>query len=256
VGKRAATRVRVGCSGWNYRSWKGTFYPAGLDPGEWLPFYAAVFDTVELNGTFYRLPERSTFIRWRGQVPPGFCAAMKASRYLTHLKRLLDPAEPIARLFDRARGLGPVLGPILYQLPPQMKLDFGRLEAFLAILPKTLRGIGALDHVFEFRDPSWYVAEVIDLIAAHGASICLHDKLGSEYDGDAAGPLTYVRFHGTSGQYHGSYDRRQLRPWARRLVADSRRGQRVFAYFNNDPEAVATFNARELRTMIEEERGE
>lgn len=244
------TQVRVGCSGWNYRSWKGTFYPAELDPGEWLPYYATVFDTVELNGTFYRLPERSTFAKWRSQVPPGFRAAMKASRYLTHLKRLIDPAEPVSRLFDRARGLGPVLGPVLYQLPPQMKRDVGRLASFLALLPGTLRGIGALDHVVEFRDPSWYVDEVFELIAARGVSVCLHDKLGSEYDGDPVGPLTYVRFHGTSGQYHGSYEPVHLRPWAQRLAGDARRGRRVFAYFNNDPEATATRNAVALRELI------
>lgn len=242
--------IRIGCSGWNYRSWRGTFYPADLNPAEWLPFYASVFDTVELNGTFYRLPERSTFSKWRTQVPPGFVAAMKASRYLTHLKRLTDPEEPVARLFDRARGLGPVLGPVLYQLPPQMKLDLARLESFLRLLPRKVRGAGALDHVFEFRDPSWYVPGVVELVAAHGASICLHDKLGSGYDADPAGPLTYVRFHGTSGHYHGSYDQRRLEAWAQRLVGETRRGQRVFAYFNNDPDAVATFNARTLREMV------
>ena len=244
--------LRIGCSGWNYKSWRGQFYPAGLPPARWLPFYATVFDTVEANGTFYKLPERETFAGWAAATPPGFVMAVKASRYLTHLKRLLEPEEPLKRLLSHARGLGSQLGPILYQLPPQLRRDHARLERFVGRLPRRLAGGRAprLRHVIEFRDPSWYVPETFALLAAHDVSLCLHDKLGSALTEPLIGPALYVRFHGTSGHYHGSYGRTALDGWARRLVAAWRDGRDVYAYFNNDPDATATRNARSLKRRV------
>jgi len=221
-----------------------------MPPSKWLPYYATRFDTVEANGTFYRLPETTTFAAWRAQTPAAFEMAIKASRFLTHMKRLRDPKEPLDRLFSRVRALGPRLGPILYQLPPQMPIDVQRLEDFLAAIAR-VRWPRRPFHVFEFRHPSWYVADVFQLLERYSASLCLHDKRGSAIDAPFVGPIVYVRFHGTSGHYHGSYGGRQLDVWARRLAVHCRAGRRVYAYFNNDPDAVATDNARALRERLQ-----
>jgi uncharacterized protein YecE (DUF72 family) len=247
---RRVVRPRIGCSGWNYKSWRGRFYPGDLPPDRWLAFYARRFDTVEVNNTFYRLPERETFAAWRAQVPAAFLVAVKASRFLTHMKRLRDADEPIERLFVRAAALERKLGPVLYQLPGNFTRDPSRLDSFLAALPRTRRGL-RLRHVLEFRHPSWYVSETFDLLERRGVALCLHDKQGSEIDRPFVGPFVYVRFHGTSGHYHGSYPESQLAAWARRLAERAQQGQRVFAYFNNDPDAVATENALSLRAAIE-----
>jgi uncharacterized protein YecE (DUF72 family) len=249
---RQAKRIspRVGCSGWNYKSWRGTFYPDGLDQKRWLEFYTTRFDTVEVNNTFYRLPERSTFVAWRSQIPARFVMAIKASRFLTHMKRLRDPAEPIERLFSRVEPLGNRLGPVLYQLPANFTIDLNRLDAFLEALPRTLNRL-RVSHVMEFRHPSWYVAETFQLLNARRIALCLHDKLDSTITEPFVGPLVYVRFHGTSGRYHGSYSSAQLDKWAHRLAEQSQEGRPVFAYFNNDPEGVATVNATTLRVSME-----
>jgi uncharacterized protein YecE (DUF72 family) len=241
---------RVGCSGWNYKSWRGRFYPQDLPSSRWLAYYVEHFDTVEVNNTFYRLPERSVFSGWRTQVPTRFLMAVKASRFLTHMKRLRDPEEPLERLLSRATGLGTRLGPLLYQLPGHFTRDLDRLDAFLRALPRAW-GARRLSHVMEFRDPSWYVSETFQLLSRHRVALCLHDKDGSTIDKPFIGPFVYVRFHGTSGNYHGSYSKRQLESWAGRLVEQARDSRRVFAYFNNDPEAVAVSNALTLRSSIE-----
>jgi uncharacterized protein YecE (DUF72 family) len=243
AGRSASTATaRVGCSGWNYKSWRGRFYAPTLPASKWLAYYATVFDTVEVNNTFYRLPEASTFAAWARQTPSAFLMAVKASRFLTHM--------PIARLFSRASALGRHLGPVLYQLPGNFPIDLPRLEQFLIALPARVKGV-RVQHVFEFRHPSWYVGEVFDLLTRHRATLCLHDKTGSTIADPFVGPSVYVRFHGTSGHYHGSYSTPALDRWAHRLVEQLQEGRPVYAYFNNDPEAVATANARTLRERIE-----
>jgi uncharacterized protein YecE (DUF72 family) len=258
MGRRAA-RLRIGCSGWNYPSWRGRFYPQAMPASDWLRFYVSVFDTVETNATFYRLPEAETFASWRGQTPPGFVMAIKASRYLTHLKRLIDPEAPIARLFERAQALGPRLGPVLYQLPGRFRPDVGRLDRFLAALPRALPladgGEQPLQHAIEFRDPSWYTDDVFARLDARGVALCLHDMGGSAIDRLGVGPFTYVRFHGAAGKYHGSYGDAALRSWAARLAAECQAGRDVYAYFNNDPDAIATRDARRLRDRAFAEAG-
>ena len=246
-------RLCVGCSGWNYKSWHGRFYPLDLPPSEWLAFYLRHFDTVETNATFYRLPARETFAKWQEQTPDGFVMAIKASRYLTHLKRLRDPEEPVARLFDHAAGLGSRLGPVLYQLPASLAFDLARLEGVLAALPDRIPiaggGTWPVQHVFEFRHPSWYVEATFRVLTERGATVCLHDMAGSAIDGPAVGPFSYVRFHGAAGKYVGSYRDDVLARWARRLAAEWRQGRDVYAYFNNDPDAVSTRDATRLRDM-------
>ncbi len=241
--------VRVGCSGWNYKSWRGRFYPAEVPASCWLEYYAARFDTVEINNTFYRLPERDTFEAWRRRVPPSFLAAIKASRFLTHMRRLRDPDEPLARMFSRASALGPVLGPVLYQLPASLTVDRERLGAFLAALPPACDG-RPLRHVLEFRDPSWYRDDIFELLDAHQVALCVHDKQGSALEGPFVGPFVYVRFHGPTGTYSGSYSQSRLKRWAERLADQVRKGRGVFAYFNNDPDAAAVGNAATLRAEI------
>jgi uncharacterized protein YecE (DUF72 family) len=237
--------VRIGCSGWVYASWRGAFYPADLPASEWLPFYASRFDTVEVNGTFYRLPEADTFLAWRRALPVRFLAAIKASRFLTHLKRLKDPEGPVERLFSRACGLGSRLGPVLYQLPANFVRTpehEARLQDLLTVLPR-----GRRRHVIEFRDRSWYDAEVFALIDRAGAAVCWHDMPGSELD-ESPGRLAYIRFHGTTRKYGGDYSREVLASWSRRIrrAAASRP---VYAYFNNDIDGAAVRNAETLRAL-------
>jgi uncharacterized protein YecE (DUF72 family) len=249
MSKRDLGRVRVGCSGWNYKSWRGAFYPRDLAASRWLEYYAARFDTVEVNNTFYRLPERATFDSWRKRVPPGFLVTVKASRFLTHMKRLRDPEEPLTRLFSRASALGASLGPVLYQLPASLTADLARLEAFVGALPRDWDG-RRIRHVVEFRDPSWYTADTFAVLDTHGIALCLHDKSGSAIAEPIVGPFVYVRFHGPTGVYAGSYSGGHLDSWAERLAAQARSGRDVFAYFNNDPDAAAVGNAIMLRSAI------
>jgi uncharacterized protein YecE (DUF72 family) len=241
--KDAVAPARIGCSGWLYKDWAGTFYPPRLPQRNWLAYYATRFDTVELNGTFYRLPETARFSAWRKSVPRTFLFAMKASRFLTHMKRLTEPAEPLARLFGRARPLGGTLGPILYQLPTAWKVNTDRLEAFLQSLP------GRRRHAIEFRDSSWYTSEVFDLLARFNVALCLHDMEGSATGRLRIGSFVYVRFHGVP-KYAGRYAKPVLEDWADWLSAEMARGRPVFAYFNNTIKAQAARDAVRLRSAL------
>ncbi|WP_235181765.1 MULTISPECIES: DUF72 domain-containing protein [Sphingobium] len=210
----------------------------------WFAFYAEQFDTVEINNSFYRLPSPETVDKWREQAPSGFCYAAKANRYLTQMKKLRDCEEPLERMMASFAHFGDSLGPVLYQLPPHFTLDLPRLEDFLRIAPR---------HpvpVFEFRHPSWYVDEVYALLERHGAAFCVHDMPGSASPRLAVGTTAYVRFHGTTGKYRGSYSRERLEDWAEWMKARSREGQTVWAYFNNDYDAQAITDARILREAI------
>jgi len=248
--------LRIGCSGWNYKHWRGNFYAPELRLREWFTHYASVFDTVEINNTFYRLPESETFAGWRKRAPEDFLYAIKASRFITHLKRLRDPEEPVARLFERACALEHHLGPVLYQLPESFHCDLTRLDDFLALLPRTLGEINGtppdhvIRHVFEFRHRSWYVEETQAVLRAHGVVMCLHDKAGSAIFEPLDTPYLYVRFHGPGGRYFGRYELRRMEYWAETLAEQWRAGRDVFAYFNNDPEGMAVINAQELRRLI------
>jgi uncharacterized protein YecE (DUF72 family) len=249
--------LRVGCSGWNYKHWRGPVYPAQMPARSWFDHYASLFDTVEINNTFYKLPEPATFASWRERAPLGFLYAIKASRFLTHLKRLRDPEEPVARLFEHARELGDRFGPILYQLPGNFHRDLERLDAFLELLPQTLGEIDGtpkrlrLHHVIEFRHPSWYVDETYQVLRDRSVALCLHDKAGSAIVEPVVGPITYVRFHGPGGRYFGRYEIARMQTWAARLYEHMQDGRDVYAYFNNDPEGMAVVNAHELRALLE-----
>lgn len=237
--------ARVGCSGWQYKHWRGDFYPAELPASRWFERYASQFDTVEINNTFYRLPEASTFASWAARAPSRFLFAVKASRFLTHMKKLKDPDEPLDRLFTRMKPLGRHLGPVLYQLPPGWKLDSGRLEQFLQRLPRRMR------HAIEFREPSWYSDATLELLSQHGVALCLHDMRGSATPRERVGPFVYVRFHGASGTYSGSYPDGRLNGWAEWLHGQRASGADVYAYFNNDVGGHAPRNALTLRRFLE-----
>jgi uncharacterized protein YecE (DUF72 family) len=240
----APAPIRVGCSGWIYRHWRGAFYPQDLAVKRWFAFYADQFDTVEVNNSFYRLPKAETFDAWRKAAPPGFCYAVKANRYLTQARKLKECAEPLGRMMAPFRHLGETLGPILYQLPPRFRINLGRLESFLALAPRDVV------NVFEFRDPSWYVPETLALLNRHGAGFCAHDMPDLVTPRWACGRAAYVRFHGGLGKYWGRYPDEALLGWADWMAAQAREGRPVWAYFNNDTEAQAPQDALTLKAML------
>ena len=237
-------RIRIGCSGWNYRHWRGLFYPEQLAVKNWFAFYAKRFDTVEINNSFYRLPPPETFAKWRDQAPPGFCYAVKANRFLTQAKKLLDCEEPLARMMAATRALGDRLGPILYQLPPTLRFNPERLETFLKLVPKDVV------NVFEFRDASWNVPETLELLDHYGASFCVHDMRGSASPRWVSGRAAYVRFHGTEHKYWGRYPDAAIRDWADWMQGQVSDGRTVWAYFNNDIYGHAIEDAAALKAMV------
>jgi uncharacterized protein YecE (DUF72 family) len=235
--------IHIGCSGWQYAHWRGDFYPAELPQTRWLEYYAERFDTVEINNTFYRLPEAPTFAAWGRRAPRGFVYAVKASRFLTHMKKLKDPKEPLDRFFTRAKRLEHAFGPVLYQLPPNMKVNMERLETFLEALPRTRR------HTIEFREPSWYTDEVFDCLTQHQVALCAHDMNASATGKLQVGPFVYVRFHGPQ-KYMGRYPDDVLDGWAAWLADRAREGRPVYAYFNNDVGGHAPRDAVRLRDAL------
>jgi uncharacterized protein YecE (DUF72 family) len=237
-------RVLIGTSGWEYPHWRGVFYPRDLPLERWLEHYADRFATVELNNSFYRLPEAATFAAWARRVPAGFVMAVKASRYLTHLKRLREPAEPLDRLWTRARRLGTHLGPMLYQLPPRWRRNEERLAAFLEAVPRRR------PQAVEIRDPDWYAPSVEALLERHRVALVLHDMPGSARQRDPIGPIVYVRFHGSGQRYGGAYPAQRLTAWADRLVEWTASGADAFAYFNNDAGGHAVRDAVRLHEYL------
>jgi uncharacterized protein YecE (DUF72 family) len=230
-------RVFVGTSGWVYPHWRRRFYPEGVPARLWLPYYAGVFSTVELNNTFYMLPRDEAVDRWRDETPEGFVFACKGSRFLTHMKRLTDTDQGIDRYYQRIDRLGRKRGPVLWQLPPQMsRPDPGRLDAFLAAQPK------GVPQVFEFRHPGWYVPEVLAVLDRHGCALCEHD-LVEEPVPRPTGSFRYLRFHGRTGKYRGRYGAARLARVARELRAF---GGDACVYINNDSLGHAVWDALEL----------
>ena len=236
--------VRIGTSGWEYAHWRGDFYPKELAKGRWFEHYARHFDTVELNTSFYRLPRPEAFDGWRRRSPEGFAFAVKASRYLTHVRRLNEPKEPLERFWSRARRLADRFGPVLYQLPPRWTPNEERLATFLAAVPR--------DHpqAVEFRDRRWYRPEVNSMLGEAGVALCLHDMPGSAPPTERVGPLVYLRFHGSGARYGGRYSDESLSTWAERIGAWAADGFPVWAYFNNDIGGHAVRDATRLRELV------
>jgi uncharacterized protein YecE (DUF72 family) len=236
--------VLVGTSGWQYADWRNVLYPAGVPQRLWLECYASQYDTVENNGAFYRLPSPQTFADWRARTPDGFVMAVKASRYLTHIRRLRDPAEPVQRLLGALAGLGDRLGPVLLQLPPNLKADLDSLDACLAEFARPSPVGRQVRVAVEFRHQSWWTDETRDLLTRRGAALCWADRLGH--------PVTplwrtadwgYLRFHEGAAQPWPRYGRRALHSWADRAADAWPDGQDVYAYFNNDQRGAAVQDA-------------
>lgn len=234
----------VGTSGWHYDHWRERFYPPGLAKPRWLGHYAGFFSTVEVNASFYRLPSENAFRGWYAQSPPGFIFALKASRLITHYRRLAGVEEALATFYERARLLGEKLGPILYQLPPDFARDDERLGQFLAGLP------GGLKHVVEFRHPSWFTRAVFDLLARHNSGFCVVSMVGMDSPLVATAPTVYVRFHGAGGLYWGSYGEQEMARWAEAIRNLGAGRSEVYAFFNNDAEAQAVDDARALQGLL------
>ncbi|MGE5335192.1 MAG: DUF72 domain-containing protein [Nitrososphaerota archaeon] len=237
--------VYVGTSGWHYPHWRGVFYPADLPVRDWLSFYAQRYETVEINSSFYRLPAVETLATWVNDTPPAFCFAAKASRYLTHMKKLKDAEPALATFLTRIEVLGAKLGPILFQLPPHWHCDLERLEAFLAILPRQYR------YAFELRDPSWQTPSVLALFARYRAATCIFDLAGVQSPLNLTTDFVYVRLHGPGDPYQGCYSQDVLLAWAERLRGwRSQLSAGIYVYFDNDQAGYAARNASELRALI------
>jgi uncharacterized protein YecE (DUF72 family) len=237
--------VRVGCSGWNYKHWRERVYPRGLPPRRWLDHYARLFDTVEVNATFYRLPTRSAVANWVAESPPGFLFAVKASRYLTHVKRLTDLGAGVERFYERIDPLvsSPKLGPVLWQLPASFRRDDERLASTLTALPPGR-------HCFEFRHESWFVGEVYDLLRAHGAALVIGDNPSRPFQTyELTTDWTFVRLHYGRRGRNGNYSDRELEEWAERIEGWRERAD-VYVYFNNDWEGYAVKNGISLKRKL------
>jgi uncharacterized protein YecE (DUF72 family) len=244
VSDAAGDDIRVGCSGWVYKHWRGLFYPEGLPQKRWFARYAEEFDTVEINASFYRVPLAATFDGWREKAPPGFRYAVKANRFVTHLKKLVGCDEEIDAFIALARRLEQTLGPILYQLPPSLHKDLPRLERFLARLPTDI------EQVVEFRHKSWYDEKVLGLLDRYGVGFVVHDLKGLVSPRWASGRTAYVRFHGSVGKYWGRYSDEALLSWTDWLIEQTKLGRSCWCYFNNDIHGHAIEDAGTLKSMV------
>ena len=236
--------VLIGTSGWHYRHWRGGFYPTSLPARSWLAHYADRFATVELNNAFYRLPETSAFQAWNRTLPDDFVVAVKASRYLTHVRRLREPEEPVERLMGHASGLGSKLGPVLLQLPPNLPMDLPALRRTLQAFPRGARV------AVEVRHDSWAVPDTRALLEERGAALCLTDSAGRHSPLWQTTDWAYVRFH--SGQSHPSscYGRAALDTWAGRVAELWPPAADVFVYFNNDSHGCAPRDAHQFALAV------
>jgi len=236
--------IHIGTSGWHYDHWKGPFYPREMDSEGMLGYYSAIFRTVEVNNTFYQLPEKKTLLQWRDAVPAGFIFAVKASRYITHMKKLRDPEDPVSTFMQRIETLGVKLGPILFQLPPRWKLNPERLKSFLQGLPEESR------YVFEFRDPSWFDEVAYGLLSERNIALCIYELAGFSSPKRITADFAYLRLHGPGEAYEGKYDRKALAEWARTFFTWSGKDMEIFCYFDNDERGYAAANATQLSGML------
>jgi uncharacterized protein YecE (DUF72 family) len=237
-------QIWIGTSGYVYKHWRGVFYPQDLPESRWLSHYTRYFPTVELNNTHYILPSEKTFESWRDNSPEGFLYAVKASRFLTHMKKLKDPEEPLGRLFERAVLLGPKLGPVLYQLPPRWHFNAERLRGFLEALPH------GYQHAIEVREPSWLNPDFFSMLERYGVAFCIASLPQYESPLQATAPFVYIRFHGSGEMYYYNYTPDELRHWRDVILRFTEEGRSVYAYFNNDPNAWAITNALDLSRLL------
>jgi len=242
--KKKRKALHIGTSGWQYKHWKGTFYPPDLPERDFLDFYVKHFQTVEVNNTFYQLPEEKTFTQWCATVPEGFIFSVKASRYITHMKKLKEPKKSLHVFLKRVSLLKDKLGPILFQLPPHWHCNLERLHAFLNVLPSKYR------YAFEFRDESWFNADVYGLLEEYGTSFCIFDLNRHLSPKRITADFVYIRLHGPGKPYRGQYGTRVLAGWAGALSTWSRQGREIYCYFDNDEAGYAAKDALRLKAMM------
>jgi uncharacterized protein YecE (DUF72 family) len=239
------SELRIGTSGWHYQSWWGPFFPKALKKKDALSYYAGRFSATELNAPFYRTPSEEAVKGWAEQTPDEFLFAWKASKFITHWKRLSEKSANSIELLDsRVKLLGHKLGPILFQLPPQFEANRERLAAFLKMVPRRWRC------VFEFRHRSWYDDAILDVLSAHDAALCISDHHDAPAPWVVTAPHVYLRPHGPGGRYRGSYDEKTLRDWTRRIRAWQREGRDVFCFFDNDQKSAAPKDAQRLIDLL------
>jgi uncharacterized protein YecE (DUF72 family) len=236
-------RIHIGTSGWSYKHWRSTFYPSELKIKDEFDYYMHHFDTVEINNTFYRLPAKEVFTSWKNKTPKDFLFVVKASRYITHMKKLHDPKESTAKFIEHASVLGEKLGAILFQLPPFMKANLVLLEAFLESLPQGLRCI------IEFRNATWYHKAIYRLLEKFNCAFCIYELDGHISPIISTADFVYIRLHGPGNKYQGSYSDETLRQWADRCKQWAR-SKEVFVYFDNDEQGYAAFNAARLKVLL------
>lgn len=237
--------LRIGCSGFNYRGWRENFYPADLPQKKWFEYYCKVFNTVELNVTFYRLPIADTFKKWHDETPEGFVFSLKGSRFITHIKRLLDPEEPLRLFFGRAMNLREKLKVVLWQFPPSFKLNLSRLKKFLKLFKKY-----PVRHTLEFRHESWISGDVFALCMENNVSLCMADWPEFIDNLPVTSDFIYIRRHGAGGSYATCYSKAEIREDAKRIKSYLKDKKDVYIYFNNDAFGYAPKNARELMEML------
>lgn len=234
--------IRIGTSGWTYPHWQKLFYPKDWPKSRWLEYYAEHFDTVELNATFYRLPQLKTFENWRHRTPDHFLWAIKANKYITHTKRLKEPAEPLGRFYTAAFGLEEKLGPILFQLPPSLSFDEKEFQDFCRSLNRSMR------HTLEVRHPSWISDRVFRILKEHNIAFCIADTAGRyPFHEVVTADFVYIRLHGSKKLYASDYSERDLRAWANKI---KEWGKDTYLYFDNDFEGYAVKNAKRLKKIL------
>ena len=237
-------KIHIGTSGWHYDHWRGPFYPEDFPTQEMLSFYSDIFDTVEINNSFYQTPKVEAIKNWRKTVPKGFIFAAKASRYITHNKKLKDAKKSLGNILPVLGKLGKSLGPILFQLPPRWHCNSDRLSEFLKALPKKRQ------FSIEFRDPTWHVPEVYELLKKHNVAFCIFQLGGFESPVEVTADFAYVRLHGPEGKYQGDYDTKTLTMWATQIREWRKKLKDIYVYFDNDQNGYAAKNARKLIELL------
>lgn len=238
-------KVYVGTSGWHYKHWLGNWYPEGTRASDQFAYYKKHFKTVEINNSFYRLPTMKTFSAWREAAPRGFLYSVKASRYITHMRKLKEPKQSMKAFMTNVAVLKEKLGPILFQLPPSWNVNTERLAEFLQALPTKHR------YAFEFRNASWYTDEVYAMLNEHDCAFCIYELAGHLAPPEITASFVYVRLHGPGEKYQGSYSDQALRNWAKKCRECTGAGKDVFVYFDNDQAGYAAINAQRLREILE-----
>ena len=242
--------VYIGTSGWTYDGWRGPFYPNDVPKKDWLRWYATQFSATEINGSFYRTPSLDAVKAWREQTPDDFRFAWKASKFITHWKRLSEKSDnSIALMVTRLKVLGPKLGPVLFQLPPQFKPNRERLASFLKMLPKRYA------YTFEFRDPGWYEEPILDVLRDRNVALCLSDHHDAPAPWEVTSSFVYVRGHGPGGRYRDRYSAETLKAWARRMRKWRKQGREVYCFFDNDQKSAAPKDAAALAELLSMKRG-